>query len=198
MTVDFFFDVSSPWTYLGFEGLVRAAEADGFGIRYRPFLVGGVFNSVNPSVYEMRANPVPAKARYMAKDLADWAQFYGVTIKWTPSVFPVNSARAMRACLVADTQGHCEPLARRLFEAYWAEDQDISQPEVIAAASLAAGLDADAVLAAVDLPETKAQLRANTDELIARGGFGTPTVFIGDAMFFGQDRLPLIRAAARP
>ena len=197
MNVEFFFDVSSPWTYLGFEALCSAAREDGFDVCFRPFLVGGVFNSINPSVYEMRANPVPAKARYMAKDLADWARYYGLTIKWTPSVFPVNSAKAMRACLIASDASACEAMARRLFELYWAEDRDISQPDVIAEACAAARLDPAATLAAADTPETKARLRANTDELIARGGFGSPTFFIGDAMFFGQDRLLLIRAALR-
>ena len=67
--VEFFFDCSSPWTYLGFEALVKAAGEDGFGIAWRPLLVGGVFNTVNPSVYEMRSKPVVPKARYFTKDM---------------------------------------------------------------------------------------------------------------------------------
>ncbi len=193
--VELFFDCSSPWTYMGFEALVAAARADGFGVCFRPFLVGGVFNTVNPSVYAMRENPVPAKARYMAKDLRDWARHHGLAIKWTPSVFPVNSAKAMRACLVASDASRCEDLARSLFRLYWTDDRDISQPEVIAEACAAAGLDPAATLAAADAPETKARLRANTDELIARGGFGTPTFYIGDDMYFGQDRVVLVREA---
>lgn len=195
--VEFFFDCSSPWTYLGFEALCTAAREDGFGVCFRPFLVGGVFNTVNPSVYEMRSKPVVPKARYFTKDLHDWINRSGLAIKWTPSIFPVNSAKAMRACLVAADASCCEPFARRVFQLYWGEDRDISQPDVLAEACAAAGLDPAATLAEADSPERKAQLRANTDELIARGGFGTPTFFVaGDDMYFGQDRILLVREAA--
>jgi 2-hydroxychromene-2-carboxylate isomerase len=195
--VEFFFDCSSPWTYLGFEALVVAAAEDGFGIRWRPFLVGGVFNTVNPSVYEMRSKPVVPKARYFTKDLHDWIRRSGLAIKWTPSIFPVNSARAMRLCLVAYAAGACEPVARRIFQLYWGEDRDISQADVLAEAAAAGGLDVTAALEQADSPELKARLRANTDELIARGGFGSPTFYVGGAdMYFGQDRIVLVREAA--
>ncbi len=194
--VEFFFDCSSPWTYLGFEALVAAAREDGFAVRWRPFLVGGVFNTVNPSVYEMRSKPVVPKARYFTKDLHDWIRRSGLAIKWTPSIFPVNSARAMRLCLVADEAGQCEAVARRIFQLYWGEDRDISQPDVLFEAAAAGGLGA-AALERADSPEMKALLRANTDELIARGGFGSPTYYVGgDDMYFGQDRLVLVREAA--
>jgi 2-hydroxychromene-2-carboxylate isomerase len=194
--VEFFFDCSSPWTYLGFEALCAAAQEDGFGVCFRPFLVGGVFNTVNPSVYEMRSKPVVPKARYFTKDLHDWINRSGLAIRWTPSIFPVNSARAMRACLVAADAGVCEAFARRVFQLYWSEDRDISQPDVLAEACAAAGLEAAATLAEADSPERKAQLRANTDELIARGGFGTPTFYVGGTdMYFGQDRILLVREA---
>ena len=194
--VEFFFDCSSPWTYLGFEALTAAATADGFGIDYRPFLVGGVFNTVNPSVYEMRAQADSAKSRYFWKDLHDWIDRSGLAIKWRPSIFPINSARAMRACLIADDAGVCEAFARRVFQLYWGEDRDIADPGVLAEACAAAGLDPAATLAAADSPELKARLRANTDEVIARGGFGTPTFFVGGTdMYFGQDRIGLVREA---
>jgi 2-hydroxychromene-2-carboxylate isomerase len=194
--VEFFFDCSSPWTYLGFEALTAAAAADGFGIDYRPFLVGGVFNTVNPSVYEMRAQVDSPKSRYFWKDLHDWIDRSGLAIKWRPSIFPINSARAMRACLVADDAGVCEAFARRVFQLYWGEDRDIADPGVLSEACVAAGLDPAATLAAADSPELKARLRANTDEIIARGGFGTPTFFVGGTdMYFGQDRIGLVREA---
>lgn len=192
--VECFFDCSSPWTYLGFEALLAAQAKDNFTIAWRPFLVGGVFNSVNPSVYEFRANPVPAKARYVTKDLGDWIARAGLAIRWTPTIFPINSARAMRACLAAGDA--MVPFARRVFQLYWGEDRDIRDDGVLADACAAAGLDPAATLAAADSPERKAQLRANTDELIARGGFGTPTMFVGDGdMYFGQDRVVLVREA---
>ena len=96
--IEFFFDVSSPWTWLGFEGVQPLAADLGEEIVWRPILVGGVFNAVNGSVYEMRAKPVPAKARYMVKDLGDWARVQGLEIRFPPKVFPVNSVKAMRAC----------------------------------------------------------------------------------------------------
>jgi 2-hydroxychromene-2-carboxylate isomerase len=196
--VELFFDCSSPWTYLGFEALVSAAREDGFAIRYRPFLVGGVFNTVNPSVYEMRSKPVVPKARYFTKDMQDWIRRSGLAIKWTPSIFPINSARAMRACLIADDTGACEAFARRVFQLYWGEDRDIADPAVLADACAAAGLDPATTLAGADAPETKARLRANTDEIIERGGFGTPTFFVGGTdMYFGQDRVLLVREAMK-
>ena len=196
--VEFFFDCSSPWTYLGFEALVAAAREDGFEIRFRPFLVGGVFNAVNKSVYEMREQVASPKSLYFWKDLQDWIARSGLAIKWRPSIFPINSARAMRACMVAADAGKCEDFARRVFQLYWGEDRDIADPAVLAEACAAAGLDADAALAAADSPELQTRLRANTDEVIARGGFGTPTFFVGGTdMYFGQDRIGLVREAMR-
>jgi 2-hydroxychromene-2-carboxylate isomerase len=195
-TVEFFFDCSSPWTYLGFEALVAASHEDGFGIDFRPFLVGGVFNTVNPSVYEARAATHSPKTRYFWKDMQDWIARSGLAIKFPPTIFPINSARAMRACLLAADAGVCEVFARRVFQLYWSEDRDIADPAVLAEACAAAGLDAETVLVAADSPELKARLRANTDEIIARGGFGTPTFYVGGTdMYFGQDRIGLVREA---
>ena len=191
--IEFFFDVSSPWTWLGFEGVQPLAAELGEEIVWRPILVGGVFNAVNDSVYAARSNPVPAKARYMAKDLADWARFQGLSIRFPPSVFPVNSVKAMRACCWLGQS--CVPFARAAFHAYWTDDRDIAQDAVLRDVAATAGVDADALFAAIARDEAKAQLRANTEELIVRGGFGSPTMFVGDDMYFGNDRLPLVRAA---
>jgi 2-hydroxychromene-2-carboxylate isomerase len=192
--IEFFFDVSSPWTWLGFEGVQPLAADLGEEIVWRPILVGGVFNAVNGSVYEMRAKPVPAKARYMVKDLGDWARVQGLEIRFPPKVFPVNSVKAMRACCWLGQD--CVPFARAAFRAYWTEDCDISQDAELAVIAGEAGVDADAMFAAIAEDGPKAQLRANTDELIARGGFGSPTMFVdGEDMYFGNDRLPLVRAA---
>jgi 2-hydroxychromene-2-carboxylate isomerase len=196
--VEFFFDCSSPWTYLGFETLVSAAREDGFDIEWRPFLVGGVFNTVNTSVYEMREQGATPKSTYFWKDLHDWIDRSGLAIKWRPSIFPINSARAMRACIVADDAGKCEAFARRVFQLYWSEDRDIADPAVLAEACATVGLDTEATLAAADSPALKTRLRASTDEIIARGGFGTPTFFVGRSdMYFGQDRIVLVRDALR-
>lgn len=194
--IEFFFDCSSPWTYLAFHNIRPLAAELEEPISWRPFMVGGVFNTVNPSVYEQRATPVPAKARYMGKDMQDWARHAGLKIKFPPSVFPVNSVKVMRACLVLEPTGALPAFATAAFEAYWRDDRDISQDEVVADIARQVGEDPHALLAAIAAPEIKAQLKANTDELIARGGFGSPTLFVnGDDMYFGNDRLELVRAA---
>jgi 2-hydroxychromene-2-carboxylate isomerase len=197
-TVEFFFDCSSPWTYLGFHRMVQLSAELHQPVTWRPFLVGGVFNTVNPSVYQSRQTPVPAKQAYMVKDLADWARHYGLTIRWPQLVFPVNSVKAMRACFHAEEQGRLVPFARAVFEAYWGEMQDISQDAVVGEAAARAGLDPATTLAAAGSDAAKAKLRANTEELIGRGGFGSPTIFVDrDDMYFGNDRLDLVAAAIR-
>ncbi|MFZ4690785.1 MAG: 2-hydroxychromene-2-carboxylate isomerase, partial [Polymorphobacter sp.] len=143
-----------------------------------------------------RAATHSPKTRYFWKDMQDWIRRSGLAIKFPPSIFPINSARAMRCCLIAADAGVCEEFARRVFQLYWSEDRDIADPAVLAEACTAAGLDPAATLTAADSPELKARLRANTDEIIARGGFGTPTFYVGGTdMYFGQDRIGLVRAA---
>ncbi len=195
--IETYFDCSSPWTYLGFHNLIPLAERLGAVIDWKPILVGGVFNSVNPSVYESRRAPVKAKARYHAKDLQDWARLAGLTIKMPPSVFPVNSVKVMRACIALQPEGKLVDFARAAFEAYWHHDQDISQDAVIADICGRAGVAPGRVFEAIGDPAIKAQLRANTDALIARGGFGSPTFFVAGEMFFGNDRLVLVEDAVR-
>ena len=109
--IEFFFDCSSPWTYLAFHNIQPLAKELGVEISWRPILVGGIFNTVNPSVYASRETPVPLKARYMKKDLADWARSAGLAIKMPPTVFPVNSVKAMRGCIWLG-QGHGAVRAR--------------------------------------------------------------------------------------
>ena len=198
--IECFFDCSSPWTWLAFRNLRRLSVELGEPVDWRPVLVGGIFNAVNPSVYEIRERGVPAKQAYHRKDLQDWARYEGVTIRFPPSVFPVNSVKAMRACCWLKTRGPApalmEPFAEAVFAAYWSDDRDIAQDAVLADVATAQGLDAAALLAATAAPEFKAQLKANTDEAIARGAFGSPTIFVGgDDMYFGNDRLALVREA---
>jgi 2-hydroxychromene-2-carboxylate isomerase len=196
-TLEFFFDCGSPWTYLAFHKVAELAEEAGARLAWRPILVGGVFNAVNDSVYTQRANPVPQKLGYHAKDLQDWARHYGLTIGW-PEVFPVNSVKAMRGCLVAGDEGRLPEFARACFELYWGENRDLALDAVIEEAAKRAGLEPAQLLARIAEPEVKARLRAATDELIERGGFGSPTIFVdGDDMYFGNDRLELVRAALR-
>ena len=191
-----FFDCSSPWTYFAFESLLRMQDEIGVTIQWRPFLVGGVFNAVNPSVYNSRDAPVPAKAAYSKKDQQDWARYLGLPVLYRPTVFPVNSVKAMRACIVLEPEGKLVPFARAAFKAYWTDDKDISQVPVLTEIFLALGIDAGNLLAAIDRQPVKDALRANTQEAIDRGSFGSPTIFVGgDDMYFGNDRMPLIKDA---
>ncbi len=193
--LEFFFDCSSPWTYLAFHRIEDVCRETGAELVWRPILVGGVFNAVNASVYEQRAKPVPAKARYYAKDLRDWARAYGLRIG-QPTVFPVNSVKAMRGAFFALERGVLPQYARAVFEAYWGDLLDISEDAVLHPIVARVGLPTDEFARRIAAPEYKARLRENTDELIARGGFGSPTMFVdGSDMYFGNDRLALVREA---
>jgi 2-hydroxychromene-2-carboxylate isomerase len=194
--IEFFFDCSSPWTYLAFHNIQPLAKQYNVPITWRPVLVGGIFNAVNPSVYNSRNTPVPAKQRYGAKDLQDWARSAGLKIKMPPTVFPVNAVKSMRGCILLDTEGKLLPFATACFEAYWGDDQDISKDEVLTKICQRVGVDPQKFLEGIGQQPIKDQLKANTDEVIARGGYGSPTMFVDKTdMYFGNDRLPLLREA---
>jgi 2-hydroxychromene-2-carboxylate isomerase len=193
--LEFFFDCSSPWTYLAFTRVHDVIARTGAVIEWKPILVGGVFNAVNQDVYERRANPDPRKSKYYAKDLADWARFTGIKIG-RPPVFPVNSVKAMRGALIALDEGKLVPYATAVFQAYWGDLLDISQPDILGPVVASVGYEPASFLKRIEEPALKERLRANTDEMIARGGFGSPTMFVDrDDMYFGNDRLPLLEAA---
>lgn len=193
--LEFYFDCSSPWTYLGFESLQKMLERhQDLEVDYKPILVGGVFNTVNPSVYENRSNPVPVKQKYYMKDLNDWAHYVGIDIG-QPRVFPVNSVKAMRGAFVALELDRMVPYARSVFKKYWTELADISQDEVLAEVLKEVGIDESMFFAKISEQSYKDKLKDNTAELMERGGYGSPTMFLdGDDMYFGNDRLPLIEA----
>jgi 2-hydroxychromene-2-carboxylate isomerase len=193
--VDVYFDCSSPWTYLAFHAIQPLAREVGAEIAWKPILVGGVFNAVNQTVYESRARPNPRKQAYMLQDLQAWARLYGLRIAFPPTVFPVNSVKCMRGAFHALDEGKLVPYATAAFEAYFGEDRDIARDDVLSDVATKAGLDPARLLAAAAGDDARSRLRANTEELIARGGFGSPSLFVGEEMFFGNDRLPLVRAA---
>ena len=221
--IEFFFDCSSPWTYLAFHNIQPLAADLNEPISWRPILVGGIFNSVNPSVYAMRENPVPAKRDYMLKDLQDWTRQANLKIVMPPKVFPVNSVKAMRGCIwlvqqdaagsesdslnaPQNSPSNSPPksphsgtqmvkFAAAVFEAYWSREEDISQDAVLADICEATGINVRAFFDGIAQQSIKDQLKANTEEVIRRGGFGSPTMFVGDDMYFGNDRLSLVRSA---
>ncbi len=193
--LEFFFDISSPWTYLAFSRIEDLATRCETQIAWRPILVGGVFNAVNETVYAQRANPHKIKARYYNKDLQDWARFCGIKIGM-PAAFPLRAVTLMRAALVAQDEGCLPAFSWAAFRAYWGDLKDLSHAQELAALCVKVGLDADMVAKRIGEDDIKARLKQNTEELIARGGFGSPTIFIGKTdMYFGNDRLPLVEAA---
>ncbi len=193
--LEFFFDCSSPWTYLAFTRIQDVIARTKAQIEWRPILVGGIFNAVNQDMYERRAHPDPRKTSYYEKDLQDWARFTGIKIG-RPQPFPVNAVLEMRCCLAADEKGKLVPFAKAAFETYWGDLKDVSKPEVIADVCRVAGVNPEEILERASTPYIKDKLRANTDEVIARGAYGSPTMFVnGTDMYFGNDRLPLVEAA---
>lgn len=200
--LEFFYDCSSPWTYFAFTRIQPMARELGVPIRWRPILVGGVFNAVNRELYAARQSMMeganPRRLDYYVKDLADWARLCGVVIT-VPEGHPLSSVRAMRGALYAHEHGLLVPYSRAVFEAYWGGvNPNIGDDAVLAEICARVGLDSEGLLQATQDTRYKAWLRANTDELIERGGFGSPTLFIdGDDMYFGNDRLPLVEFRLR-
>jgi 2-hydroxychromene-2-carboxylate isomerase len=181
--IEFFFDVVSPYSYLAALQVPRLEKLA--TVEWRPFLIGGVFKAsgnVMPA-----ANP--AKGKYMFKDLQRLFAYYGVPHKF-PSTFPTNSLTAMRA-LTAASPAQVPDLALRLYRAYWAEDRNIGDPEVLK------GIVGETLLAKAQDEAVKEKLKASTDEAARRGAFGAPTFFIGDDMYFGEDRIFLMEHALK-
>ncbi len=191
-TIEFFFDVGSPASYLAHTQLPRIAREAGARLAHRPMLLGGVFKATG------NASPVtvPAKGRWMTQDLARWAARYGVPFAFNPH-FPVNTLTIMRVLtgLQLRRPEVFHGALDALFDAMWAHPRHLGDAAELAAVLGAAGLDAEATLALAAEPEVKAALVATTDEAVARGVFGAPTCFVGQAMFFGQDRLDFVREA---
>lgn len=192
MKVEFFFDCSSPWTYLAFNRIEQICEEAKADLIWMPILVGGVFNQVNQGVYEQRANPVPAKATYYKKDMQDWALLQNIEIG-SPPVFPVNSVKAMRGVFVAMEEDCASTYIEKVFRSYWTELKDISQDEVLKEIVESSGMDVETFFARIADQSYKDRLKDNTSELIERGGFGSPTIFLDETdMYFGNDRLQLV------
>ncbi len=185
--VEFYFDFSSPYSYLAATQLPELARRTGAKIEYRPFVLAAVFKA---TTNDMPAK-VPAKAQYMAKDLERWAEEYGVRFKFS-SHFPANTIKAMRIVIVAEAHGVAEAVTLGLFRAMWAEDRDLNDAVVLGDIAEKAGLDPQAALAAIETQAVKDRLRAYTDAAIAKGAFGAPAMVVGDELFWGNDRLHFV------
>tara|TARA_B100000446_G_scaffold177657_1_gene190698 strand:+ start:44 stop:655 length:612 start_codon:yes stop_codon:yes gene_type:complete len=190
--LEFFFDCSSPWTYLAFKEIENLCSRLNLELVWKPILVGGIFNTINPSVYESRSNPVKPKATYSQKDLKDWSLIRGITVNW-PDVFPVNSVKAMRGVFFALERNKVSEYVESVFYSYWTNNLDISLDEVLVKIIEELGWSSEEFISFINLESTKEALKLNTEELAQRGGFGSPTMFVdNENMFFGNDRLNLI------
>ena len=190
--IEYFLDCSSPWTYLSFRGILELKKKKEFKIIWKPILVGGIFNSINPSVYETRKNPVKEKMDYSQKDLQDWSDLRRIDINW-PKIFPINSVKAMRGAFYFIDKGGIEDYLESVFQAYWTNGRDISDLEILLEIAESSGAIPNEYFDFIDSPEAKQRLIKNTQELMDRGGFGSPTFFIDSTnMYFGNDRIQLI------
>ena len=188
--IEFFFDIGSSYSYLAATQMEGLAARTQVPVRWRPFLLGGVFKATGN---DMPAR-LPAKAKWMLHDMTLWAHHYGIPFRM-PSRFPLLTLRTQRALAAAERLAGATAVpafASALFRAYWADDQDVTSDPVIGAAARAALLDGDQIIGAIDAPETKDLLRATTEEAVRRGAFGAPAMFVGDALFWGNDRIPLL------
>lgn len=191
-TVEFFFDVGSPTSYLASTQLPAIACDTCAALAYRPMLLGGVFKATG------NASPVtvPAKGRWMSGDIAQWAERYGVAFRFNPH-FPINTLTLMRgaAGMQMRRPQDFERYLEVVFNALWVEPRNLGEPAELAAVLGAHGFDAADFMALVGDAEVKQRLVATTEEAVSRGVFGAPTCFVGERMFFGQDRLAFVREA---
>lgn len=191
-TIEFFFDVGSPASYLAWTQLPSLAERCGAQLEYQPMLLGGVFQATGNS----SPATVEAKGRYSRIDFQRFAKRYGVTLNHNP-YFPINTLQLMRGATAFLGTADFERYLSTIFHAMWVEEQDMNQPEIVGQVLARAGFDPAAVLQRINDQSVKDQLKATTETAIRRGVFGAPTIFVGDQMFFGQDRLEFVEEALK-
>ncbi|PRB82988.1 2-hydroxychromene-2-carboxylate isomerase [Pseudomonas sp. MYb185] len=185
--VEFFFDVGSPASYLAWTQIGALAERHGAEVVYQPMLLGGVFKATG------NASPatIPAKGRYTRVDFQRFARRYGVPFQHNP-FFPINTMQLMRGAAAYLGTDRFLPYVEAVFQAMWVDGKDMGSPEVIAEVLGGAGFDVTELLQKINDPAVKDRLRQITERAIERGVFGAPTLFVGEEMFFGQDRLDFV------
>lgn len=188
--IECFFDVGSPASYLAWTQLPGLAARHQATLKWKPMLLGGVFQATG----NQSPAAIPAKGRYSRIDLQRFARDYGVTLNFNPN-FPVNTLLLMRGATAYLESSRFQHYLNAIFTAMWVDQLDLGQPEVVAGVLKGAGFDADEVLRYCADDAVKDKLRQLTDEALERGVFGAPTMFVGDQMFFGQDRLHHVEKA---
>lgn len=191
-SVEFFFDVGSPAAYLAWTQLPSLCASHDADLVYRPMLLGGVFQATG------NASPaaIPAKGRYTQMDYERHARRYGVPFRGNPH-FPIITLFLMRAVTGIQLH-HPERLQAFLgcvFKALWIDALNLNDPQLTASTLIAGGFDPAEIERLTQDPQTKDALKATTQQAVERGVFGAPTLFVGDQMFFGQDRMDFVREA---
>ncbi len=194
LVLDVYFDYSCPWSYLAFVRAREAAMRTGAEIRWRPVLADRIFETTKSQRLESRLAVDPRKAAYQQKDLRDWARFCSISIT-LPDGWPVDSTHALAGAIAAFEQDLIVQYSNAVFVAYFTDGEDISQTAVLVEIAASAGLDTRAFEANIREPKALDQVLSNSDELIKRGGFGIPTMFVGDDMYFGNHSMPLVELA---
>jgi 2-hydroxychromene-2-carboxylate isomerase len=195
--LEFFYDLSSPWTRLAFHNIQPIIAETSARILWRPFLVGGVFNAVNDSIYASRADMDSPKNRNVFTWLKEWAELAGVPMNFPSRFHPLKSVHAMRfCCALEQDQAALFAFTSRAFDAYFTDQRNLDDPDCLTAIANECGLDGAALAQASREERCKNALRRNTQEAIDRGAFGSPTIFVNDSrIYFGNDQLPLVRQA---
>lgn len=192
--VEFFFDVISPYSYLAYYELQKIAARQQAEIIWRPVLLGALFKATgNSSPIE-----IPAKRRHALSDLKRWAAHYQTPFQMNKA-FPFNSLHLMRGAVGMQMKGNGE-LLRYLdvvFKAMFGDPRNLNDPAELAKTLDESGIDSQMVMGLIEDESVKARLKANTEEAIARGLFGLPTFFVGQDMYWGQDRLLFVEEALK-
>jgi 2-hydroxychromene-2-carboxylate isomerase len=186
--IEFYFDYGSPFSYLADTQLPALAQRTGAEIVYRPILLGGIFKATGNS----SPISIPAKGKYMALELDRWARHYRIEMKMNPH-FPFNTIRLMRGAIAALQQKRFAAYHRATYRAVWSEGRNLGKEEALRELLQSVGIDP----ASIDGDEIKNELRANTDQAVARGAFGAPTFFVNGEMFWGNDRLDFVEDALK-
>jgi 2-hydroxychromene-2-carboxylate isomerase len=187
--VEFHFDFGSPNAYLAHLIIPQIEERTGVKFEYVPILLGGVFKLTNNSSPAQKMAGIKNRLPYEQLELRRFVGRHGImNFKWNP-FFPVNTLLIMRGAIAAQLEGFFPRYVDAVFDHMWGEPKDMDDPDVVRAALVQSGFDADALLARTQEPEVKDTLLKNTEATVARGTFGSPTFFVGDEIFFGKDRL---------
>ncbi len=192
-TIDFWFDFSCPYAYVASTRLEWLAGETKRSIRLKPFLLGGVFRALQQP-QNMSTTLNAPKAMHNRLDLMRWAAWYEVPLR-TPLRHPNRSVEALRAFLCCPEDRQAEVMAA-FYRIYWAQGRDLSSRETLRECLDELGLPGSDLLQEIDSPRTKQELIKRTDEAIELGIFGAPTFVVDGSLFWGQDRLEMVAAAA--